>query len=385
MNLRKPKLAIYDHSFHLIGGAQKYGLTMVSKLQDRFDITIVSNKEIDHDHFSRWYGLDLTSCEIKNIEIPYFQNKNIEHIDPAIIAADEKNPFHLISKESGNYDFFVNNSMNEMVFPLSNVSILVCHFPERRPKTYFYADRYDLVMYNSRYTAEWIQKKWNISPNELVYPPVDMEPGDHEMPKKKVILSVARFETEGTKRQREMIQTFLRLKQERPKIMEDWSFVLVGGSDKNNPYLQSLENLVAQNSDKNIQLKINVPVEELRSLYQESTLFWHVCGLVHRDPSEIEHFGMTTVEAMQNKAIPIVYDGGGLREIVDHGVNGFRVGSRAELSDFTLILCKDDKLVQKLSENAQKKSREFSRSKFEERVCRVFETLLHAYKNPPEI
>jgi glycosyltransferase involved in cell wall biosynthesis len=40
---------------------------------------------------------------------------------------------------------------------------------------------------------------------------------------------------------------------------------------------------------------------------------------------------MTVVEAMQNEAVPIVYDGGGLPEIVDHGINGFRVKSTAEL------------------------------------------------------
>ena len=380
LNVRKPKLAIYDHAFHFIGGAQKYGLSMISTLQDQFDITIISNKGVSHPHFSRWYDLDLSHCEIKVIELPYFEDKNINHLDPASISKDEKNPFHPVSKESGNYDFFINNSMNEMVYPLSNISVMVCHFPERRPKTYFYADQYSLIVYNSRYTAEWIKKKWDLTPHELIYPPVDMEPELENTQKKKVILSVARFEVEGTKRQEEMIHTFLKLNLEYPKIMENWTFKLVGGSDVKNPYLQRLENLVAQNSDKNIQLKVNIPIHELKSLYQESTLFWHLCGLTHRDPSEIEHFGMTTVEAMQNKVVPIVYDGGGLREIVDHGIDGFRVRSKAELFNHTLKLCQDDEHVRKLSENAQKKSQDFLRSKFEERIQGVFSELIHTYK-----
>ena len=382
LNIRKPKLAIYDHSFHLIGGAQKYGLTMISAIQDQFDITIISNKEVTHPHFSRWYDLDLSRCEIKFIEIPYFEDKNSNHLDPACIAADEKNPFHLISKESGNYDFFINNSMNEMVYPLSNVSAMVCHFPERRPKTYFYADQYTLILYNSRYTAEWIEKKWGLTPDELVYPPVDMEPEKKKMEKKKIILSVARFEIEGTKRQLEMMQTFLKLKREYPNIMENWAFILVGGSDAKNPYLQRLENIVAQNPDKNVQLKINISIEELKELYQDSTLFWHLCGLVHRDPSEIEHFGMTTVEAMQNRAVPIVYDGGGLSEIVENGIDGFRVRTKADLLNYTLQLCQDDKLVQKLSDNAYKKSQEFSSSKFKQKIHRIFNDLLQTYREP---
>jgi glycosyltransferase involved in cell wall biosynthesis len=91
---------------------------------------------------------------------------------------------------------------------------------------------------------------------------------------------------------------------------------------------------------------------------------------------------MTTVEAMQNKVVPIVYDGGGLREIVDHGIDGFMVRSKAELFNHTLKSCQDDKLVRKLSENAQKKSQEFLRSKFEEKIHRVFTKLLQTYKKP---
>ena len=382
LNLRKPKLGIYDHAFHFIGGAQKYGLSLISALQDQFDITIISNKEVSHSHFMHWYNLDLSHCEIKIIKLPYFEQKNGLHLDPACISKDEENPFYLISKESGNYDIFVNNSMNEMVYPLSNISVLVCHFPERRPKTYFYADQYTHILHNSQYTAEWIKKKWDLTPHEHVYPPVDMEPGRQKMQKKKTIISVARFEVEGTKRQKEMMETFLKLKNEYPKVTEEWAFKLVGGSDTKNPYLQRLKKIVDQNPDKNIQLKVNIPLEELKSLYQESTLFWHLCGLTHTDPSEIEHFGMTAVEAMQNMVVPVVYDGGGLREIVDHGINGFRVKSKAELLHYSLELFQDKKLVQNLGENAQKKSQEFSRLKFEERIHAFFNRLLRSDNSP---
>ncbi|UCE39829.1 MAG: glycosyltransferase family 4 protein [Candidatus Aminicenantes bacterium] len=379
LNLRKPKLGIYDHAFHCIGGAQKYGLSMISALQNQFDITIISNKEVNHSHFMRWYNLDLSHCEIKIIKLPFYEQKSAHHLDPACISKDEENPFHLISKESGNYDIFVNNSMNEMVYPLSNISVLVCHFPERRPKTYFYADQYTHIIHNSLYTAEWIKKKWDLTPHEHIYPPVDMEPGIQKMQKKKTIISVARFEVEGTKRQHEMMETFLKLKHDHPKATEDWTFKLIGGSDAKNPYLQRLKKIAAQTSGKNIHLKVNIPLEELKSLYKESTLFWHLCGLSHSDPSEIEHFGMTAVEAMQNKVVPVVYDGGGLREIVDHGINGFRVKSQAELSYYSLELFQDEGLVQSMGENAQKKSQEFSRFKFEERIHAFFSRLLSSY------
>ena len=379
LNLRKPSLAIYDHAFHFIGGAQKYGLTVASALQDQYDITLIANHEVSQADFLRWYNLDLSKCRIKVIKLPYFEGRNALHLDPALIPKEIKNPFHLISRESGNYDIFINNSMNEMVYPLSNISVLVCHFPERRPKTYFYADQYTRVICNSRYTAEWIEKKWKLSPHSHIYPPVDMETKGGELPKKKIILSVARFEVEGRKRQQEMIEAFLKINQKWPELVRGWKFILVGGSNPNNPYLARLEKIISRNPGQNIELKVNIPVQDLKRLYQEATLFWHLCGLKQEDPSEVEHFGMTTVEAMQNKMVPLVYDGGGLKEIVDHGVNGFRVRSTAELLKYSMKLFRDQHLIQKLSASAQKKAQAYTRAKFEERVKTFFDGLLKTY------
>lgn len=379
LHLRRPSLAIYDHAFHFIGGAQKYGLTMASALQDRFDITLIVNHEVSHEDFLDWYGLDLSACRIKVIKLPFFEERGFRHLDPAIIPHETRNPFHLVSRESGGYDIFINNSMNEMVYPLSGLSVLVCHFPERRPRTYFYADRYTHVVCNSLYTAEWVEKKWKLTPHKQIYPPVDMGNAAAGFPKRKLILSVARFEVEGAKRQKEMIEAFQSLNEKWPEIATSWTFILAGGSSPDNPYLDGLEKMIAGHRGQNIELKVNLPVEELKRLYQEATLFWHMCGLKHEDPSEIEHFGMTTVEAMQNEAVPIVYDGGGLREIVDHGVNGFRARSKAELLEYTLRLFRDGKLVRALGQSAHQKAQRYTRARFEAGIRAFFDDMLETY------
>jgi glycosyltransferase involved in cell wall biosynthesis len=379
LGFRKPSLAIYDHAFHMIGGAQKYGLTMVAALRDFFDITILANKEARPENFRDWYDLDLSACALKVIALPFYEERSAFHIDPAFITRKIPNPFHLVSLESGNYDVFVNNSMNEMVYPLSNVSVLICHFPERRRRSYFYADRYTHTITNSRYTAAWVESRWKYRPQLQIYPPVDMDAEGGETPKKKIILSVARFEPEGTKRQLEMVQAFRRLGREWPEILRGWRLVLAGGSSPDNCYLAELERLGAGRPEANIELRVNIPLAELKSLYRESTLFWHLCGLTHDDPSEIEHFGMTTVEAMQNRLVPLVYDGGGLPEIVDHGVNGFRVKSKAELLDCSIRLLQDPHLVRRLGEAAAEKSRMYTRARFEARVRAFFGEVLEDY------
>jgi hypothetical protein len=185
---RRPALAIYDHAFHFIGGAQKYGLTLVNALKPWCDITIIANKPVTHDDFRTWYQLDLDDCRIKILPIPFFEARGTPHLDPACVSRDIPNPFHAVSMESGNYDIFINNSMNEMVFPLAAISLIICHFPERRPKSYFYVDRYSYVVYNSQYTAEWIEKKWGLTPHRHIYPPVDMEVYHRESRKENIFL-----------------------------------------------------------------------------------------------------------------------------------------------------------------------------------------------------
>jgi glycosyltransferase involved in cell wall biosynthesis len=134
--------------------------------------------------------------------------------------------------------------------------------------------------------------------------------------------------------------------------------------------------IIANNPAGNVKLKVNIAAKELKSLYRDAALFWHVCGLTHEDPGEIEHFGMTTVEAMQNRLVPLVYDGGGLREIVDHGVNGFRVSSKADLLDYTVKLIRDPSLVEELGRAAREKAQTYTRDKFENHVRDYFGELL---------
>ena len=379
LKIKKPSFAIYDHTIHLIGGGQKYGLTVANILKDIFDVTIIANKKVTHQDFLEWYGLDLSECKIKIINLPFFEESDSAHLDPAKVTLRTENPFHSVSLESGNYDFFLNNSMNEMVYPLSNISLIICHFPERRPRSYFYSDLYTYVIYNSKYTAGWIEKKWKFTPHKHIYPPVDMEVSVEEKDKENIILSVARFEAGGSKKQLEMIRSFMRLNRRSEDVLRNWKLILVGGSHERNPYLDKIKNYVLQQRVENIKIKTNISEDELRSLYKRSKIFWHLCGLDHTDPALIEHFGMTIVESMQNKLVPIVYDGGGQQEIVEQGKSGFRVTTTSELINHTLKLIQNPELLKEASANSYERSKFFSIKQFEENVKQYFNKILQEY------
>jgi glycosyltransferase involved in cell wall biosynthesis len=90
---------------------------------------------------------------------------------------------------------------------------------------------------------------------------------------------------------------------------------------------------------------------------------------------------MTIVEAMQNRAVPIVFDGGGQREIVEHGSSGFRVSSTAELMTFTLKLIREPQLREELGSNAFERSKAFTREVFEKKTKDFFSAELQKYRS----
>ncbi len=302
---RKPALALYDHTLHLIGGGEKYGCTMAAALQDEFDVTLIAHRPVTMAQLMEWYDLDLSRCRVKILPLDFFDQKGPGPINPDLVSARIENPFLAVSRESGNYDFFINNSMLEMVFPLANISLFVCHFPERQKGSYFYVQHYRHLIYNSLYTAEWIEKKWRLAPSHHIYPPVDMEPVPGQLlAKENIILSVARFESGGSKQQAEMITAFARLRAKAPRELQNWKLILCGGSASANPYLERIRALLKAQPELPVELKINIPLNELKELYARSTLFWHFCGLQQSNPAHVEHFGMSTVEAMQNQCLP---------------------------------------------------------------------------------
>jgi glycosyltransferase involved in cell wall biosynthesis len=380
-DLRKPALAIYDHTLHLIGGAQKYGCTIAHALQDDFDITLIANKPVCHQDLQNWYQLDLSRCRIVTIPIPFYEEQKKEHLDPAAITSRRMaNPFHLISLESGRYDFFINNSMVEMVYPLANPSLFICHFPERRPSSYFYVDRYQQLVFNSRYTAEWIQKKWGLCPGIHIYPPVDMNNSVDFSAKENIILSAARFDPGGNKQQLRMVKIFKDLSQRQPHQLRGWKLILAGGSPRNNPYLQSVRQAISDSGLQNVELQVNISAGGLKNLYQRAKIFWHLCGLNQNEPELVEHFGMTVAEAMQNGCAPVVFAGGGLQEIVENNVSGLLFASKEQLAKQTLGLIAEPRLLQAIGERACLRGKIFDREVFTARVKEIFGKILNEYR-----
>jgi len=370
---RRMSVGIYDHALQVVGGGQKYAATIAAALQERFEITYLVNEDVDLRRVADWYGLDLSRSRTRVVPLPFYGAR--QWIDSSIATGEMENPFDPVAHASADYDVFVNANMLEKVRPLAPLSVFLCHFPDVHARRHFAAHEYTVLVANSRYAAEWLRRKWGLAASAMLYPPVDAAAPQRS--KEPIILSVARFERGGSKKQLEMIQAFRALRSAAPDRLAGWRFVLIGGSLRRNAYLERVEKLAGR--DSSIEVRVDVPFDELKSWYGRSSIFWHACGLGEQEPHLIEHFGMTTAEAMQNGCAPIVIDGGGQREIVEHGVSGFRFSTLEELCVWTLRLIEDARLRESIQLAARRRSGDFSRPAFEANVRRLFDLLEGEY------
>ncbi len=381
LGLRKLKIGVYDHAFHFAGGGQRYVAKMAEILKDKYEITYIASKDITTEKYREWFNIDLSNVKLKIIKIPFFEKLGRFFIDEGLVINEGENPFNRISEESINYDIFINANMLGKVRPLAIKSVFICHFPDRKKEKFFHVDKYDYLISNSTYTSYWIKKRWGLIPTHLFYPPVDMY-NEHASPdkKKKIILSVARFETGGSKKQIELIKAFGDLTRKNKEIKENWKLILAGGNYPDNTYFDIVKKEV-EAAQCNIELNPDTSYEELKELYTDASIFWHACGLNETNPHLIEHFGMTTVEAMQNYCVPIVIDGGGQREIVENNVNGFRFSTIKELLFYTQNVISDESLRRKIALSAFQSSHQFNFEIFKQRVFELFSEIEGEIRN----
>jgi len=185
--------------------------------------------------------------------------------------------------------------------------------------------------------------------------------------KENVILYVDRFsQLTQNKHQDILVNTFKKMN------LDNWKLIIAGGVEVGND--NYFEKLVGEVDGFNIELIKSPSFKELKKLYGKAKIFWSASGFgvnEDGDPSKVEHFGMTVVEAMTAGCVPIIYNAGGHKEIVVDGENGFVWGNIEDLINKTNILIKNKKEFKKMSDNAKERSNNFSYDKFRESIKKI--------------
>lgn len=344
------KALIIDPYLDTLGGGERYVLSFASNLKKQgYDVEIAWDKKEDLQKAEARFGL----------KFPFVINSKAHHFFSSKSSLFQRFLF------TRRYDLIFWVSDGGLPFLFSKKNLIHFQVPFKQVAGNHFINRLkllfiDKLVYNSNFTRQVIEKSLSKNKGVILYPPIDtssFKPGKKE----NIILSVGRFDSPShSKRQDILIKAFKKMQ---AKENNNYRLVLAGGLKGNN---QIIKNLKKQAGKSAVDFKINVSFKELTELFSSAKIFWHAAGYGINEtehPEKMEHFGMTTVEAMSAGLVPIVINKGGQKEIVIPEI-GYLWDSLDQLVEQTLSLIGSEKNRQTLSRQSQKRSRLFSLKKF---------------------
>lgn len=319
------KIGIYNKYWSTCGGGEKHVGAIAQHLASSDKVDLISNTRFSIADLESKLNLNLANC--------------IEVILP-------NHTEEMMEEFSANYDLWINSTFLSSMRSKAKTSILLVFFPfldtalrllwKKLPviqpewlqkffwRKYGFWNTYDIVVSNSEFTKSWVQKWWKCE-SYVLPPPIDLFEMLQDHPKKKIILSVGRFFVGGhNKKQDVMIKAFIQMI--KTHNCTGWHYHVCGGTHPEKVHQDYLQQLTQMSEGYPITIHPDIDRNSLVELYYDAKIFWHATGYGESDvksPEVMEHFGMTTVEAMSAGCIPIVINKAGQKEVIKHGVNGF--------------------------------------------------------------
>lgn len=346
------KVGVYSPYLDTVGGGEKYMLTIAESLSKENSVDILLDKHLQNLEIKQILGKTSNLLNV-NLEKVNFENA------PFGKGTNIWERLKFLKK----YDLFFYLTDGSIFYSSARLNILHIQSPIRVSNRSVWkkikSSSWDLIIYNSQFTKSNCEKFWNIK-SEILYPPISTEIFKPAK-KKNQILTVGRFYGYlKDKKHALMIDVFKKMYD--TKKLKDWEFHLAGGSGEGDAdYINELEKL---SEGYPIKIHPNMPFENLKTLYGESSIYWHASGFGESDPTKMEHFGITTVESMASGCVPVVINKGGQTEIVENNKSGYLWDTPDDLIQKTEKLINDKTLWRKLSESAIERSKEFSKEKF---------------------
>lgn len=372
-------IAVYIKDIiYKFGGTESYTANLIESLQkilnnpnitiltEYYKKTVPLTEQKLINTLNDAYGVEITE---KNVKIKYIQSKeNKNRLDSFKFQLS-------INKFTKNYDLFFYCSKG-LLTGNAKKNIAIIHFPMDKKESFptykkypflkfiaqktdlNYINKYDYFIPNSNFTKYWLQQKWNIKDNKIqvLYPPVTKIKKTKEKQKDKILIC---SRIEKSKKIDKLIYAYTK-----SDFLSKNTKLLIAGSTKNESpeYVKYLQNI-----NSSVEFIFNPSREKIEDLYASSFIFWHAKGYEELDPYQMEHFGITTVEAMSAKCIPIVINKGGQTEIVTDEC-GFKWNNLDELIKYTEDIYSGKLDISSMQKNCIERSNLYSKENYQKNL-----------------
>lgn len=362
------RIGVFDPYLDDLGGGEKYMLTIAECLSTDNDVVVFWDNKGDLDIVLQRFNIDLSRVKV----VP-----------------------NIFSSKFGFLKRLLESRKFDIIFVLSDGSIplvlskkLLLHFQQPIPtarkdglKNLIKKSRITGLFCNSYFSKSFIDKQLGVK-SIVVYPPVSLKP--KKVKKQNIILHVGRFRARDIrttvdgvsmpvgdyKKQPVMVEVFKKMSSKIP----NWKFVIATGVKPEDQGEFSKMRKLAK--DFPVEFLVNKSNDELWDLYSKAKIYWHASGFgedLEKHPEFAEHFGISTVEAMGGGAVPVVFNAGGQKEIVEDNINGFLWNTLSELEEKTLYLAEEEKILEKMSQEAVARAKNFEGKRFCEEIRKMVE------------
>ncbi len=345
-----------------VGGGEKYILDVALSLSKKHSVSIAVPQQYAGD-----------SSIVKKYE--KFLNQSLENISfvPSPLGSSE----NFLKKIwwTRQFDVMYYLTDGSLFFSLAKKNILHIQFPLMLDKSswleQFKLSKWQVKNTNSNFTKEIIEATWPTKINIVHHPLVDVSEigrATSRIKKEKIILSVGRFFRQlHSKRQDILIDNFRQLLSKYPQQTKGWKLVFIGAVE-DKKYLSEIK-----------RKKRNLPVEfyheldreELLKWYGKASIYWHAAGYEvdqTKHPEKLEHFGVSTAEAMAAGCVPIVYGAGGQVEVVGDKLKNLLWSSQEECLEKTQQVLTEKKMIANYQQLSRKQVNSFNKNNFEKKL-----------------
>jgi glycosyltransferase involved in cell wall biosynthesis len=346
------RVAFHDPYLEILGGGEKVVLTMLEQVVEEVpeaEVTVLSPQRPDPAEWERlnvrvpgsaftWQGSGMLGVTARS-----------RGLDLLVVTTNHFPPLSLARRSAA-----------VVQFPFADVAGL------RGIERCARLRSYDTILCYSDFVREHIVRRLRISDAVVLAPPVDVHGAASAAERTRTILAVGRFFSAAdanNKKHDAMIEAFSRLHPQAP----GWELHLAGGCHSDAASQTYLATLREQAQSLPVVFHPNAEPAVLDDLYAHASLFWHATGYGETRPERLEHFGITTVEAMARGCVPVVPALGGQLEIVTDGVNGRLWTSLDDLVGATLALIGNPAAADVLRDAAVRDAARFTKERFRER------------------
>lgn len=349
------KIGIYSPYLDTLTGGEKYILTAASSLSKDHSVTVFWDDRTILQRAANKFNLDLERVEVSqnifsaNTSFLQRLRKTMKY-DRILYLSDGSIPLVAAKKLLIHFQFpveWVNTNSFVYLLKRARISKIIC---------------------NSHFTKGYIDKKFG-GDSFVLYPPADVSQINKNV-KENIILTVGRFSMLPNKTDFKKLSVLVdSFKKFQKKRLKGWRLAIVTSvlPEQEVDFAKFEEDIKSTYID----VYKNSSYENILDLYNKSKIYWHAAGYsedLKKHPERAEHFGISTVEAMAYRSVPVVVNAGGQKEIVKDGETGYLWDTTDELIQKTHKLVIDKELLSQLAQNAQVSSKTFTVERFSEEL-----------------